>query len=38
MEGLFQRKKKALAKEITLDSDTSVFEGELPRKFHLFYE
>ena len=38
MDALFQRNKKALSKATTLDSDTSVFEGELPRKYHLSVE
>ena len=38
MDALFQRNKKALSKATTLDSDTSVFEGELPRKYQFFYQ
>ena len=38
MDALFQRNKKALSKATTLDSDTSVFEGELPRKYLFFYQ
>ena len=38
MDALFQRNKKALSKATTLDSDTSVFEGELPRKYLFFHQ